>query len=334
MKKKIIAGILTFALSLTVCAPAFAEETPVYTLPLTGIDVSEHRGVIDWTSVKNSNMVQFAIIRDGFGKEDPINQTDDQFEANYAGATANGIKVGVYHYSYAASPEEAVTEAQFCLSILKGRHLDYPVFYDIEEKVHKTMTSDQISAVINAFCGTIAAAGYQTGLYSGANMYGSNLNTPALNGYDKWVAHYGTMAPRFDGAFVIWQYTSSGTVPGISGLVDMDYSYKDYSIEPPQTFKPVVPTIAKPTDNSILSDTGAKLTLKPGKSYTFKFTPNGIKSAVSFSTGNSGVIKVVSQKKIGTSYYVKITAGKRGCTSVYSTVTKQKAVSRCVVTVA
>lgn len=332
MKKKIIAGILTLALSLSVCAPAFAEETPKFTLPFTGVDVSEHQGAIDWNAVKAEGVVQFAIIREGYGWENQDAQTDKQFEANYAGATANGIKVGIYHYSYATTPAEAALEAQFCLNILKGRRLDMPVFYDIEDKAQKKLSSDQLTAVINTFCDTISRAGYLTGIYSSANWYLGVLNNPGLASYDKWVAHYGVEAPNYNGAFAIWQVTSSGSVAGINGRVDMNNCYKDFSGEKPRVVAPV--SAPKPVDNSILSDTGTTLTLKPGKSYTFKFTPNGIKSPVSFSTGNAGVIKVVSQKKIGASYYVKVTALKRGCTSVYSTVTKQKAVSRCVVTVA
>lgn len=335
MKKKLLALILTFAFALSLGAPAFAEETgPVYTLPLTGVDVSEHRGAIDWNAVKSSGRVQFAIIRDGFGKEDPVNQTDDQFEANYAGAVANGIKVGVYHYSYAVSAQEAVTEAQFCLSILKGRHLDYPVFYDIETAQQQAMTSDQITAIINAFCNTIAQSGYLTGIYSNANMYSKNLNTPALSSYDKWVAHYDVGAPNYNGAFAIWQYQSTGSVPGINGSVDMDYAFKDYSlVTPVAVVTPSVPTTTT-GDTSLISDTGAALTVKRAKTYTFKFTPNGTTAQPKFTTGNSGVSKVVSVTKLKGSYYVKIQGVKAGCTSVYSTFPNKKAVSRCVVTVA
>ncbi len=327
MKKKLLALILTFAFALSLGVPAFAEETgPVYTLPLTGVDVSEHRGAIDWNAVKSSGLVQFAIIRDGFGKEDPVNQTDDQFEANYAGAVANGIKVGVYHYSYAVSAQEAVTEAQFCLSILKGRHLDYPVFYDIETAQQQAMTSDQITAIINAFCNTIAQAGYLTGIYSNANMYSKNLNTPALSSYDKWVAHYDVGAPNYNGAFAIWQYNDAGSVTGISGAVDMDYAFKDYSV--------AVPVVAPhASDSSVLSDTGFTMKIKPGNSYQFKFTPNGVKGVPKFTVGNSSIIKSVSIKKVGNSYLFKIKASGHGTTSVYSTLPGQKPVARCVVTV-
>jgi len=334
MKRKLLAFILTLAITATFCVPAFAEDTSsMYTLPFTGVDVSEHRGVIDWSAVKSSSAVQFAIIRDGYGKEDMANQIDDQFEANYAGAVANGIKVGVYHYSYATSAQDAVTEAQFCLSILNGRHLDYPVFYDLETAQLQAMTSEQITAVINAFCNTISKAGYLTGIYSSAHMYSKTLNCAALTNYDKWVANYGVDAPNYNGTFAIWQYTSSGTVAGINGSVDMDYCFKDFSESKPVVVPVAAPAMAAAADKTVISDTSYTMSLKAGKSYQFKFTPNGTKAVPKFSTGNAGVIKVVSQKKVGNSYYVKILALKRATTSVYSTFPKQKAVARCVVTV-
>jgi Lyzozyme M1 (1,4-beta-N-acetylmuramidase) len=341
MKRKLIAFILTLAITASFCVPAFAEDTTdttgMTTLPFTGIDVSEHQSEgskppIDWSAVKAEGVVQYAIIREGYGWEKPEEQTDKQFEANYAGAVANGLKVGVYHYSYATTPAEAALEAQFCLNILKGRHLDMPVFYDLETAQQKAMTSDQITALINTFCNAISNAGYLTGIYSGANMYKGNLNTPALNDYYKWVAHYGVDAPNYDGAFAIWQYTSKGSVSGISGNVDMNYCLKDFSTEKPR----VVPASAAPkaADDNIASDTSYTLKLKPGKTYTFKFTPKSAKLAPKFSVGNTSVIKIVSQKKIGNSYYVKIQAVKRATTSVYSTLSKAKPVARCVVTVA
>ena len=69
-----------------------------------GIDVSKHQGTIDWAKVKAAG-VQFAMLRAGYGRYD--NQKDEQFEVNYKGATAAGIPVGAYHYSYATTAEQA-----------------------------------------------------------------------------------------------------------------------------------------------------------------------------------------------------------------------------------
>nr|WP_319489565.1 GH25 family lysozyme [uncultured Caproiciproducens sp.] len=290
---------------------------------LKGIDVSQHQGVVDWAAVKASG-VDFAILRTGYGNELPETQTDTCFSTNYDNAVANGVKVGAYHVSYATTPEIAVQEAQMCLSILNGRHLGYPVFFDVEhDDLHTAMTSDQLAAIVTAFCSTITNAGYKTGLYSNASLLNTNLNSPALNAYDKWVAHYDVAAPNYSSAYTMWQYSNTGIVAGINAAVDLDYSYVNY---PSGT--------QAPADTSILSDTGSSLTLKSGQSYQFKFTPNGISDKPIFTAGNSGVVKIVSQKLQNGSYYVKVTGVKGGTTSIYSVRPNQSPVRRCVVTVA
>ncbi|MGX8702725.1 GH25 family lysozyme [Caproiciproducens sp.] len=290
-----------------------------------GIDVSEHQGAVDWANVKLAG-VDFAILRTGYGNELPETQTDDCFAANYEGAAANGIKVGAYHVCYATTPEIAVQEAQMCLGILNGRRLDYPVFYDVEQNaVNSAMTGDQLAAIVTAFCSTMANAGYKTGIYSNASMFNSNLSSTALSAYDKWVAHYNVASPNYSGAYTMWQYSDAGLIGGVNTSVDQDYCYVDYlSTTPAQA----------PADNTILSDTGLSMSLKPGQSYQFKFTPNGISAKPSFTTGNSGVAKIVYQKLQNGSYYVKITGVAAGTTSIYSVLPNQAPVRRCLVTVA
>ncbi|MBW7572894.1 GH25 family lysozyme [Caproiciproducens faecalis] len=300
---------------------------------LKGIDVSEHQGLVDWSSVKAAG-VDFAILRTGYGNEMPETQTDDCFEDNYMAATANGIKVGVYHVSYATTPEIAVQEAQMCLTILNGRHLDYPVFYDIESNIegdadHASLTNDQLAAIVNAFCGTITASGYKTGIYSNTSMFNSKLSSPSLSGYDKWVAHYYVPSPGYSGNYTMWQYSDAGLVGGINTASDMDYCYTDYL-----SSAAAAAPVQTPADSTILSDTGFSLSVKPGQSYQFKFTPNGITGKPSFTTGNSGVAKIVYQKLQNGSYYVKILGVGAGTTSIYSVLPNQSPVRRCVVTVA
>lgn len=288
-----------------------------------GIDVSSYQGVISWAEVKQAG-ISFALLRTGYGDESPETQTDSTFAANYDGARAAGIKVGVYHVSYATTTDEAVTEANFCLSILNGKSLDYPVFYDLEpsEKTgQENLTADQLSRIAVAFCNTIKNAGYQAGVYSTDNVFGDRLWEPAIVTYDYWVAHTGVSHPNV-GAYTIWQYSHTGTVPGVAGDVDLDYSYRDYPAAAPAA-----------ADISFLSDSPAAMTLLPGKTYTFKFTPNGVSAAPRFASGNSGAVRVVSVRQIGISYYVKVLAVKPGCTSVYSVLSGRNPARRCVVTI-
>ena len=72
-----------------------------------GIDVSKHQGNINWSKVK-ADGIEFAILRIGYGGSAPVK--DEQFENNYNGATANGIPVGIYLYSYADTEDEARLE--------------------------------------------------------------------------------------------------------------------------------------------------------------------------------------------------------------------------------
>ena len=290
---------------------------------LAGIDVSSHQETVSWGDVKSAG-IGFALLRTGFGDE--ISQADSSFADNYDGAVAAGIKVGAYHLSYATTADDAVTEANVCLGILAGRRLDYPVFFDIEPNVQghedqAALSNDQLSAIAAAFCGTIEIAGYRAGIYGNADTLTNRMTGSSTAAYDKWVAHYGVSEPAYSGAYVAWQYSEEGTVPGIAGATDLDYSYRDY------------PNAAAASDISILSDSPAAMTLGRGKTYTFKFIPNGISAAPAFTSGNSSAVRVVSQTRSGGCYYVKIKAAGAGSTSLYSRVAGRNAVRRCVVTV-
>lgn len=284
-----------------------------------GIDVSYFQGNISWADVKNSG-IDFAIIRTGYGNENPEVQTDKNFASNYDGAKANGIKVGAYHVSYALTPQQAEQEAQMCLNILNNRKLDYPVFIDIEQPSQRELPKEQAAAVASYFCNHIRKAGYRAGIYSNTNYFNGNFSTPQLDCYDKWVAHWDVNKPNYNGSYKMWQY-KCGSVPGINGTVDLDYSYQEY------------PNNSELKDCRLISDTGDTLNLSVGKTYQFKFTPNGITDMPFFTTGNKSVIQSLYQKQQGADFYYKIKAVGKGCTSAYSTQKNEKPIRRCVITV-
>ena len=191
---------------------------------LRGIDVSEWQGAIDWDKVKNSG-IEFAIIRTGYGRGG--NQADEYYVRNVKGAKKAGIKVGLYHYSYAESPEDAIKEAEFCLRIIDNEKLDLPIYFDIEDDSisSKNDNETRTKMCIN-FCSTIEKAGYWAGVYANKNWFDNYLDYDQLKArYTIWLAHYGIDSPSLD--CDIWQYTSSGKVDGISGKVDMNYMYRD-----------------------------------------------------------------------------------------------------------
>ena len=187
-----------------------------------GIDVSEHQGVIDWAKVAKDG-VQFAVIRAGYGRE--LSQKDKQFERNYAGAKAAGIKVGAYWYSYADSVKRAEEEAETCLKVLEGKRFELPIFFDQEyEKSILALSNKTRTDIVLKFLETVKGAGRKAGLYSSTNFITANLQANRLTEYPLWIAEYGSKL-HYPGTVWAWQYTSKGRVAGIRGNVDCNHGY-------------------------------------------------------------------------------------------------------------
>lgn len=191
-----------------------------------GIDVSQFQKEIDWQAVKDSG-VDFVIIRAGYGKE--LYQVDPYFYKNIEGAQAVGIDVGIYWYSYADDVAAARREAEVCYEIIKNYSLNYPVYFDIEEGKHANMTIAQTSAIVDTFCTEMENRGYFVGVYSYANFLQSHIYKSVLDKYDVWVAQYSANLTAYNGHYSIWQYSSTGQIDGISGNVDVNYCYRDFS---------------------------------------------------------------------------------------------------------
>lgn len=194
----------------------------------TGIDVSKWQGNIDWNAVKAAG-IDFAIIRVGYrGSETGVLVEDPYYRQNINGATKAGIKVGVYFFTQAITEAEAVEEASMVLDRIAGYNLSYPIFIDSENGSGNARANglDKATrtACVSAFCKTIQNAGYRAGVYASKSWYNSKLDTSQLNSYCIWVAQYNTEC-TYTGRYSIWQYSSKGSVPGISGNVDLNISY-------------------------------------------------------------------------------------------------------------
>ncbi len=194
-----------------------------------GIDVSRHNGTIDWNAVKASG-VDYVIIRCGYrGSATGVLIEDQSFRTNIKGATAAGLKVGVYVFSQAINEVEAVKEASLAVSLVKGYNLTYPIFIDTESSGGRADKIDRATrtAVVNAFCQTVASAGYKPGIYASKTWFEDKLNMGAIGNYKIWLAQYST-APTYSGRYDMWQYSSKGKISGISTKVDLNYSYLGY----------------------------------------------------------------------------------------------------------
>lgn len=185
------------------------------------IDVSTWQGSIDFNKVKSAGY-NYVIIRAGYGKEK--SQKDNMFETNYKNAKSAGLKVGAYWFSYAMSPSTATAEADACLSCIKGKKFELPVYYDMEyQPAMSTSNSNYTKMAVN-FCNKLKSNGFKSGVYSSASVYDYLLNRKTLknNGISIWNAEW-YIKPSI--TCDVWQYSDNGRINGISTNVDLNYIY-------------------------------------------------------------------------------------------------------------
>lgn len=201
-----------------------------------GIDVSDNQGVIAWEQVKAAGC-QFAVLRSirRSGK------ADNQFEANLKGCINANIPVSVYKYTYAVSPEAAVIEAKQVVELLKKYNLNTIVWWDVEDRdTLAGIGSAKLTASVKAAEKTVTEAGYKFGIYTGLYVYKESWFDFGQFSCPLWVARYPSSSvktldtspdekfrPDVGRAIWGWQYSSNGSVPGISTKVDIDLCYKD-----------------------------------------------------------------------------------------------------------
>ncbi|WP_312694331.1 glycoside hydrolase family 25 protein [Caproiciproducens sp.] len=257
---------------------------------MNGIDISKHNGTIDWEKVKVSG-IDFVLIRAGYGND--ISQKDSKFDEYIKAALARNIHVGVYWFSYAVSIADAQKEAEVCKKVLAPYmgQIDFPVAFDYEydsityAQKHNIKVTDSIDSIARAFMDSMQRDGWFVNLYTNNDFIRSGrFSAATIKAYDVWLADY-SGAPDY--SCYIQQIGSTGTVPGISGNVDMDIAYKDY------------PTIIqaggyngypKPQSTVVGIDTTMDISFARGTYYTVKTTsPQPVK----LTFGTNGVVTIV-----------------------------------------
>lgn len=191
-----------------------------------GVDVSEYQGDIDWEKVKNAG-VEFAFIRvggRGWGEEGRL-YPDSRAQEYYEGAKAAGLEVGAYFFSQAVSVAEAMEEARFALSLLEGWELDLPVVFDWEYVSADARTANVKARTLTdctlAFCDVIEDGGLEAMVYFNPSQGRDLLHLEELTIYPFWLAMY--EAPmNYPYEVEYWQYTETGSVPGIYGKADIN----------------------------------------------------------------------------------------------------------------
>ena len=238
----ILTCILFFTMAFSITSEAYGEgythakqfkNCHIY----NGIDVSTWNKQIDWNAVKASG-IDFAFIKvggRGWGSAGTLYHDSRALE-NLKGAKAAGIKIGVYFFSQAITEKEAAEEAQYTINYLHtyGISIDLPIAMDFEYASDSptggrlrtaNLTREQATNVCLAFCSYVATRGYTPMVYANKSMLTNDMNASTIaSRYPIWLAQYNSSA-TYTGAYSYWQYTSSGTVPGIEGRVDMNFYY-------------------------------------------------------------------------------------------------------------
>lgn len=241
---------------------------PATSANLQGIDVSHWQGTIDWNQVKNAG-VAFAYAKSSEG----TTYTDPMFSTNLQGARAAGIPFGAYHYASPSapySPDQAKAEAQYFVNVMKNAGMgdfgDIMPVLDLEQPAATgTLTSDEIASWARVFVDTVKSlTNRQVMVYTGDwfveqyNDFGGQLSDLPV-----WIAawtRYGNTQPPAVGGWTqwtAWQYSDQGSIPGISGAVDLDYG--PTSIDALRGYLTVTPSVpaapsnftAIPTANSV-----------------------------------------------------------------------------------
>ena len=197
---------------------------------MLGIDVSDHQHEIDWNAVAQAG-IEFAIIRIGYrGYTKGEIFSDRMAQQNLQGAKAAGLKTGAYFYSQAISPEEAAQEAEFCVAFLNDYELDLPLVYDweyvSEDARTGSMDPDTLTQCVQAFCRTVQEAGLEPMIYFNPHLAENLFQLTQLDEYPFWLALYSDTMD-YPHRVEMWQYSCTGSVPGISTQVDMNLLFTD-----------------------------------------------------------------------------------------------------------
>lgn len=230
-------------------------------MAIKGVDISEHNGSVNFSTLKN-NGVEFVIIRLGYGSN-YTNQDDKRFAENVKKAEAAGMPWGAYLYSYAKNTSMAKSEAEHALRLLKGKTPLYGVWYDVEDP---QLSGVDVVATSQTFCDAMENAGYYAGIYASLSWLNGSLSSSKLDKYDKWVAQWNSSC-TYKKAYGIWQYTDKLVIGGKN--FDGNWAYKDY------------PSIIKSMNGEKEEEDDEMLTYDQWKDYMERYEKEKAKEKVS-----------------------------------------------------
>lgn len=192
------------------------------------IDLSYHNEIQSWDEIADN--VDAVILRIGYRSTGTKKiGADRDFKENYQKAKEQGLPVGCYFFSAAVTVEQAVEEAEYVLKVLKENNctMEMPVYFDIETDEQLALSTQAATNLARAFCEKIEEGGYYTGIYCNKFFARDQLYAHQLADFHFWIAQYANEC-TYDGPYGMWQYSETGSVPGIKGYVDLNFCYYDY----------------------------------------------------------------------------------------------------------
>ena len=195
-------------------------------MPRTVLDVSKWQGSIDWDAVKRSGKIDGVMLR-VLGSKGGKPYLDPYFARNYAECARLGLPVGGYYYTCAVTQRQTEEELAALKTALRGKTFQLPLAIDVEDPRLRSLAPAKLSALVAEAAAQLEAWGLYAMVYTYTNFADTALDMAALAAYDLWIADYrGKRPARKHG---MWQYTSSGKIPGVSGPIDLSHAYKDYA---------------------------------------------------------------------------------------------------------
>ena len=201
-----------------------------------GIDVSRWQGDFAFGRAAAEG-AKFAVLRGAYTAPALGGGKDAKFEEYYKRAKAAGLAVGVYQYSMAQTPAQAIEEARFLHeSCLSGKQFDLPVYFDIEDAVHKKLGRRLATDIVKAWCGYLEERGYFAGVYSFKAFFDGYLFDSELKHYTHWVAQWADSCTYQPSEILgMWQFggeTNTLRTNKVAGVTcDQDYMYRDFPAE-------------------------------------------------------------------------------------------------------
>ncbi len=200
-----------------------------------GVDISKQTGSVNFRSLKAAG-VDYVMIRvGGRGYSTGQISLDDDFKEHIEGAIAEELDIGIYFYSQAISPEEAVQEASFVIQNLEPyrAHIKYPVAIDMEFVANDEARIDGLSRedrtnVTIAFLEAVKGAGYVPMVYGDKEWLIKEVDLTKLQNYDIWLAQEADI-PDYPYQYAMWQYSTKGVVNGIKGDANLNICFIGYS---------------------------------------------------------------------------------------------------------